>query len=161
MLSNAERVTNFLCILFLILLDALDYHFKRIFNPVHPLIILLSNAFFLDTHLLTKVGLFINFFLLTVQFFFKYCNFLILIIFIQLILKDSTVRTYPLTATHLFILLEILFYFRFQTFSIIFHLNMRIVAVLAQNSGERFNRFNAITCMTYQSLHYFQFLCSN
>ena len=149
MLSNAERVTDFLCIRSLIFLDAFDYNFERIFNPIHSLIILSGNASLLDAHLLTKIGLFINFVLLTLQFFVKHCNLLILIIFIQLILKDSTIRTFPLTATHLLILLEILFNFRLQTLSIILHLGMRVVTVLPQNSGERFYRFNTIACVIY------------
>lgn len=149
MLSNAEGVTDFLCIRSLIFLDAFDYNFERIFNPIHSLIILSGNASLLDAHLLTKICLFINFVLLTLKFFFKHCNLLILIIFIQLILKNSTIRTFPLTATHLLILLEILLYFRLQTLSISLHLGMCVVTVLSQNSGEGFYRFNTIACVIY------------
>ena len=149
MLSNAEGVTDFLCIRSLIFLDAFDYNFERIFNPIHSLIILSRNASLLDAHLLAKIGLFINLVLLTLKFFFKHRNLLILIIFIQLILKNSTIRTFPLTATHLLILLEILLYFRLQTLSISLHLGMCVVTVLPQNSGEGFYRFNTITCVIY------------
>ena len=100
MVPNAEGVTY---LSFLLILDAFYDQFKSLFNFIHSLVILTDYILSLKIELLTKISLFIDFILLSIEFFFKLHNFLILIKLIDLVLENSTVRAFPLFPAHLFV----------------------------------------------------------
>jgi len=98
--SFTERLTHLLLMFFL---HTLDYWFECTFYILHSLIVLMHYSLSLHSYLLTSIRLLINLILLSLKPLFQLANSLVLIEFVDLILKNTRVSTLPLFATHLLI----------------------------------------------------------
>ncbi len=90
-------------LLLMLLSHVLDNWFECSLNILHPLVVLVDHGLPLNPDLFTSIRLLIDLILLSLKSLFKLSNALILVEFIDLILKHPWIRSFPLFPAHLFV----------------------------------------------------------